>query len=52
MLGERDQFDFILAEKLGKTLGEIHQMPNAEYVGWRAWYRYERAMDRSTWSTW
>jgi len=43
-LGETDAFDFVLARDLGRTLGEIHQMPQAEMVAWRAFYRWEKAM--------
>lgn len=45
MLGEVDSFDFVLAEALGKTLGEVRSLPNREYVEWRAFYRYRNAMD-------
>lgn len=49
MLGDRDPFDFMLAKDLGKTLAEIGQMPHGEYVQWRAYYRYQAAMDPGTW---
>lgn len=31
-------FAFHLAEKLGKTLGEVYAMPHSEYVGWQSYY--------------
>lgn len=36
-------FPFILAEALGKTLEEIGQMTNHEYIRWAAFYAYRRA---------
>lgn len=45
MLGEVDATDFILAEKLGMTLGEVSEMPNREFVAWRSWLTYRAAMD-------
>jgi hypothetical protein len=44
MMGERSDFDFVLAETLGKTLGEIRATPNIEIVEWRAFYKYRAAM--------
>ena len=44
MEGELDPFDFVLAEALGKTLAEIGQMSNHEYLRWRAWHVYRTAM--------
>lgn len=44
MEGEMDVFPFLLAEALGKTLEEIGQMANHEYIRWRAFYTYRRAM--------
>lgn len=43
-LGETDTFDFVLARDLGRTLPEIRQLPQAEIVEWRAFYRWEKAM--------
>jgi hypothetical protein len=43
-LGETDPFDFVLARDLGRTLDEIRQLPEAEVVSWRAFYRWEKAM--------
>lgn len=42
--GELDPFDFVLAERLGKTLAEIGEMSNNEWLRWRAWYVYRQAM--------
>lgn len=39
MLGEIDAIDYVLAEKLGKSLGEIRALPNAEIVEWGAYLR-------------
>jgi hypothetical protein len=36
--------DFILAELLGKSLGEIRSLPNAEVVEWMAFLAYRRAV--------
>jgi hypothetical protein len=33
-MGEIDEFRFHLAEKLGKTIGEINAMPHREYITW------------------
>jgi len=43
-LGETDPFDFVLARDLGLTLGQVHQLPHAEVVAWRAFYTWEKAM--------
>lgn len=39
--GESIAFDFYLALKLKKTIGELHQMSNAEYEGWLVWFARE-----------
>ncbi len=44
MEGNLDAFDFILAERLGKTLTEVRDMPNAEHIQWRAFFKYRKAM--------
>ena len=36
--------DFVLAELLGKSLGEIRALPNAEVVEWMAFLAYRRAV--------
>lgn len=45
MLGEVDTLEFVLAQDLGKGLGEVRAMPNAELVEWRAYYRFRHVMD-------
>lgn len=40
MLGEADLITFVLAERLGKTLGEIRALPRTEIEEWSAFYRY------------
>lgn len=45
MLGEVDVFDYVLAEKLGKTLGEVRAMPNDEYVEWRCYHEVRAALE-------
>lgn len=44
-LGERDPFDYVLARDLGRTVDELRQMSQAEYVEWRAFYNWQAAMD-------
>lgn len=34
---ETPAFDFVLADRLHKTLAEIRAMPHDEYVGWAAY---------------
>ncbi len=36
--------DFVLAELLGKSLGEVRALPNAEVVEWMAFLAYRRAV--------
>ena len=36
--------DFVLGELLGKSLGEVRALPNAEVVEWMAFLAYRRAM--------
>ena len=36
--------DFVLAEMLGKSLGEVRALPNAEVVEWMAFLAYRRAL--------
>jgi hypothetical protein len=36
--------DFVLGELLGKSLGEIRALPNAEVVEWLAFLAYRRAL--------
>lgn len=48
MVGEIDPFDFFLAEGLGMSLAQVHALPNAEYVAWRAFYVFRHAMQNMT----
>lgn len=43
-LGEVDTFDFQLARDLGRSLAEVRQMAQGEFVEWRAFYAWEAAM--------
>ncbi len=36
--------DFVLAELLGRSLGEVRALPNAEVVEWMAFLAYRRAV--------
>ena len=36
--------DFVLAEMLGKSLGEVRALPNAEVVEWMTYLAYRRAL--------
>lgn len=44
MLEEIDALPFVLAERLGKSLGQVRAMPNAEIVEWRAFFKYRHAL--------
>ena len=44
MEGDLDPFDFVLAEKLGMTLAQVDAMSNNEYLRWKAYAVYQRAM--------
>lgn len=44
MLGEVDVLDFILAEKLGMSLGQVRALPNSELVEWAAFETWRGAM--------
>ena len=46
MLGEHDPLDFVLAENLGMSLGQVRSLPNSEYVEWAAFYKYRHEMER------
>lgn len=32
------EFEYFLAQKLGRTVAELRQMSQAEYVGWTVYY--------------
>lgn len=36
--GDADEFEFFLAQKLGRTVVELGEMPNDEYVKWIVYY--------------
>ena len=36
--------DFVVGEALGKSLGEVRALPNAEVVEWLAFFAYRRAL--------
>ncbi|MEA2538469.1 MAG: hypothetical protein QOF11_2703 [Chloroflexota bacterium] len=41
---ELDSFDFVLAEALHMTVARMNdEMPNNEYIAWRAFYVYREA---------
>lgn len=44
MRGEIDPIDFILAEQLGCTLGEIGALPAREVELWRGWRTVRAAL--------
>jgi hypothetical protein len=44
MEGELDVYDFLLAERLHKTLAEVGAMSNSEYLRWKAFDVYRNAM--------
>lgn len=46
MLGERDPFEFVLAESLGMTLAQVRaSMTAGEYAEWYAFHTWRRAME-------
>jgi len=44
MEGTLDAFPFILAQSLGKTVGEIGEMSNDEYLQWAAFHKWRESM--------
>lgn len=42
---EVDLFAYFLADKLGKTLAEIGDMPHREYVGWRSFHKVKQQQE-------
>lgn len=36
--GDADEFEFFIAEKLGRTVDELGVMPNDEYVKWFVYF--------------
>lgn len=41
---ELDPFQFVLARDLHMTLEQLSEMSRIEYIGWCAFYTYEKAM--------
>jgi hypothetical protein len=37
-----DVFAFFLADRLGKTLAELDDMPHAEYVAWSSYHKVKQ----------
>jgi len=45
MDGQRDPFDYVLAEALGMMVEDMRErMSNREHVEWRAFYQWRHAM--------
>jgi hypothetical protein len=42
---EVDVFEFYLADRLGKTLDEIRDMPHAEYVAWVSYHKVKQQQE-------
>lgn len=40
-----DVFAFYLADRLGKTLGELDDMPAAEYVAWSSYHKVRQQQE-------
>lgn len=40
-----DMFAFYLADRLGKTLGELDDMPASEYVAWSSYHKVMRQQE-------
>ena len=45
MCDEIDAFDFVLAQDLSMSLGQVRALSNAEVVEWQAFYKYRLAME-------
>lgn len=41
-----DPIDFVLAETLGMSLGQVRALPNTEVVEWRAFLYWRNEMGR------
>lgn len=41
-----DLFAYFLAEKLGKTLGELDDMPHSEYLGWSSYHKVKQQQEQ------
>ena len=42
---EVDVFAYFLADRLGKTIGELDQMPYAEYARWKAYHKVRQQQE-------
>lgn len=40
-----DPFDFYLAEKLCKSLKEVHELSSEEIEAWKDYYHYKQEME-------
>lgn len=40
-----DMFAFFLADRLGKTLGELDEMPASEYLSWSSYHKVMRQQE-------
>lgn len=40
-----DSFAFYLADRLGKTLAELDEMPAAEYLAWSSYHKVKQAQE-------
>ena len=41
-----DMFAFFLADRLGKTLGEVQDMPYAEYLAWSSFHKVKQQQEQ------
>jgi hypothetical protein len=41
-----DMFAFYLAERLGKTLGELDDMPMSEYMAWSSYHKVKTQQEK------
>lgn len=41
-----DLFAYFLADRLGKTLGELDDMPHSEYVGWSSFHKVKQQQEQ------
>jgi hypothetical protein len=42
---DTDLFAYFLADRLGKTLSELDDMPYAEYVGWSSYHKVKQQQE-------
>lgn len=41
-----DLFSFYLADRLGKTLAELEQIPHAEYMAWSSFHKVKQQQEQ------